>query len=145
MPATIWLSSPDYSVGPHSPINVLERSLAQIDEVDPSFAADIIVRRRRDTDAAWLRQALKPRCDVDAVSEDVMWLNNYVTNVDTNPERNAPFFRVTRGQLLDAALEQHRSSNRFDGARKLGQEPVAGILDDPAAAVGDCWINSLCQ
>lgn len=71
-----------------------------------------------------------------------MRLNDYVTNVNTNPESNAKFFYFVSIQLFDAALELHRSSNRFDGARKFGQEPVASILDDPAAMFPNCRINS---
>jgi hypothetical protein len=36
-------------------------------------------------------------------------------------------------KFLDAGLELHRGSNRFDRAGKLRQEPVAGVLHDGRA------------
>src|SRR5215218_6927830 len=79
---------PDHSIRPHRAINVLEGLLTQIDELDPSLALGVIVRRRRDTDAAGLCEALESSRDVDAISEDVVRLNDYVTNINANAESN---------------------------------------------------------
>ena len=67
-----------------------------------------------------------------------MGLDDYVADIDAHTESNAPVFRITNCKFLDAGLELHSSSNRFDRARKLRQEPVAGILHDAAAVFGDC-------
>jgi hypothetical protein len=45
---------------------------------------------------------------------------------------------------MDTVLELHRSSNRLDRARKLRQEPVAGILHDVAAVFCDYRLDSVC-
>jgi hypothetical protein len=45
---------------------------------------------------------------------------------------------------MDTVLELHRSSNRLDRARKLRQEPAAGILHDVAAVFCDYRLDSVC-
>ena len=72
-----------------------------------------------------------------------MGLDDYVADVDTYTESNTPVLRLSRCKFLDAGLELHSSSNRFDRAGKLSQEPVAGVLDDAAAVFGNCWGDSV--
>ena len=103
----------------------------------------MIVGRRRDADAAGLCDAFKPRRNVNAVAEDVVGLDNYVADIDAHTECNAPVFHVTDCKLVNAGLELHRSSDRFDRARKLRQEPVAGVLHDAAAVFGNCRGDSV--
>jgi hypothetical protein len=45
-------------------------------------------------DAARFCDALKPRCNIHAVPEDVMGLDNYVTDIDAHPESNPPVVRI---------------------------------------------------
>lgn len=79
------------------------------------------------------REALEPSRDVDAISEDVVRLNDYVTNVNANAESDALFIDLIACKLLDADLEQRRSSDRRDRARKFCQEAVARVVHDAAA------------
>jgi hypothetical protein len=64
--------------------------------------------------------------------------NDYVTDIDAYAEYNASLFHVTGCKLVNTRLELHRSSDGFDRARKLRQEPVAGVLHDTAAVFGNC-------
>ena len=95
----------------------------------------MIEDRLRDTYAAGFGDALKPRRDVNAVSKDVMGFDDDVADIEPHTEENAPVFRIADCKFLDAGLELHGSSDRFDRARKLRQEPVAGILHDAAAVL----------
>src|ERR1700693_489423 len=99
----------------------------------------------RDADTAGFGNALKPCRDVDAVPKDVMRLDDHVADVDAHTERNAPVFRIIHCKFMDTVLELHRSSNRLDRARKLRQEPVAGILHDVAAVFCDYRLDNVCQ
>jgi len=105
----------------------------------------LIVGRRRDADAAGFCDALKSRRDVDAISKDVMGLDNYVADIDAHAQSNASVFRVTNCKFLDAGLKLHSGPNRLDRARKLRQEPVASVLHDAATMSGDCWSNGVHQ
>ena len=65
---------PDHCIGPHRTGDVLEVLLAHIRELDPDFAENLIVSRRRDADAARFGDALKPRRNIDAVAKNVVRL-----------------------------------------------------------------------
>jgi len=77
----------DPGIRPHRVVDVLEVLLAKISELDPDLASDLIVGRSREADAARFGDALKPSRDVNAVSKDVMGLDDYVSDID--PTRKA--------------------------------------------------------
>ena len=74
-----------------------------------------------------------------------MRLDNYVADIDAHAESDAPVFRVTDCKFLDAGLKLHSSPNRFDRARKLRQEPVAGVLHDAATVFRNRRADSVRQ
>jgi hypothetical protein len=125
--------------------DVLKVLLAQIGELDAYLAPHLIVGRGRDTHAARFCDALKPRRDIDAISKDVVRLDDHVTDIDADAESNARLFRLADCKFLYAGLELHGSSNSFDRARKLRQDPVTSILHDAPAVLGDCRVDSLGQ
>src|SRR5690242_12939833 len=135
----------DYCIGPNRKGDVLEVLITYICELKADLTSDVVVGSRRDADAAWLCNALKSRRNVYAVAKYVMRFDNHVTDIDADAERNPPVFRIGGCQFFNTGLELHSGSNRFDSARKLRQEPVAGVLDDAAAVLGDCGINGVRQ
>jgi hypothetical protein len=126
-------SIPDYGIGPYRAGDVFEVLLAQIGKLGSDLAADLIVGGSRDADAARFGNALKPCRNVDAVAKDVMGLDDHVADIDAHTESNAPVFHVADCKFMNAGLELHGSSDRFDCARKFRQEPVASVLHDVAA------------
>ena len=102
----------DHGIGPHGTSDILEALLAQIGELDRDLASDLIVGGRRDADATGFGDALKPRCDVDAVSKDVVTLDEYVAEVDADPKSNTPVFHLAIDSLVDTGLKLHSSTNR---------------------------------
>jgi hypothetical protein len=56
----------------------------------------LVVGGRRDADAAGFCDALKPRRNVNAVSKDIMGLDNYVADIDANAEGDTPDFLPRR-------------------------------------------------
>src|SRR5262245_24794578 len=97
----------------------------------------------RNADTTGFGNGLKPCRDIDAAPEDVVRLDDNVSDVDTHTENKAPVFRFIRYKFMDTVLELHRSSDCFNRARKLRQEPVASVLHDAAAVFGDCRVDSL--
>jgi hypothetical protein len=59
-------------------IDVFEVLVTQIGELNADLASDMIVGGRRDSNATRLCNALQPGRDVNAISKDVMRLDNYV-------------------------------------------------------------------
>ena len=99
--------------------DILQNLLAAFLDVESYLVARVIEDRLRDTYAAGFGDALKPRRDVNAVSKDVMGFDDDVADIEPHTEENAPVFRIADCKFLDAGLELHGSSDRFDRARKL--------------------------
>jgi hypothetical protein len=79
MPSSVAATSmQDHGIGSDRARNVFEVLLSQIREFNADLALDMIVRRRRDTNTTGFCDALKARCNVSAVANNVMWLDNYV-------------------------------------------------------------------
>jgi len=110
---------PDHGIGPDRAGDVFQVLLAEISELNLDLAMDSIVGGRRNADAAGFCNALKPCRNVNSVSEDVMGFDDYVADVDADAESNTPVFRIASCKFMDAGLELHSSSNRFDRTRKL--------------------------
>src|SRR5208283_6057493 len=94
-------------------------------------------------DPTRLGQRLQPRCDVDAIAEDVVAIDDNVADVDPDTKLDPLFGRNTRVALGHATLHIDRTAHRIDYARELQQQAIAGGLDDPAAVFGDLWVNKL--
>src|SRR5260370_16786517 len=107
-----WIGGiPEHNIDPHRALDVFEVLFAQISELDVDLSADMIVNGEGNADAARFCDALKPRRDIDAISKDVMGLDDYVADVDTYTESNTPVLRLSRCKFLDPGLELHTSPN----------------------------------
>jgi hypothetical protein len=86
---------------------------------------------------------------------DVMWLDDYVADIDANTESEALVFRVPDRKFMNAGLELHRSAYRFNRTRKLRQNPspvfltmrppcsaIAGLTASIRSAVSLAWVAS---
>jgi hypothetical protein len=58
------------------------------------FSVDLIVDFGGDANSTRLSDRLQSCSYIDAVSKDVVRLDNYVPNIDTDPENNAPIFSI---------------------------------------------------
>ena len=70
----------------HRPRDVLEALLPSIDEVGRHLALHLPPSVLGNRDAAGFGDALDPRRDVDAVTKDVLALDDDVADIDANPE-----------------------------------------------------------
>jgi hypothetical protein len=127
---------PEHRIGSNRKADVFQVLLAQIGEFNADLALDVIVRRRRDADTTWFCDALKARRNVNAIAKDVVGLDNHVADIDADTESNTPVFRLSGRKLIDAGLKLYSGSNRFDRARKFGQESIPSVLHDAAAMFG---------
>src|SRR5260370_37327534 len=83
----IWAKPiPDHSVDRNRTANILEVLLTQIGELDCGLAAHLIVGGRRNADAARFGDALKSCRDIDAVSKNIMCVDDYVTDINSHTE-----------------------------------------------------------
>ena len=105
-------------------------SLTQIGELDSDLAANVVIGGRRDADAPGFGDALEPRCDIDAVTKDIIAFDEDITKVDPNPEQHTPVLRYALIAFGHHRLHGYRAFDRIDHRGKLNQHTVAGGLDD---------------
>jgi len=121
----------------HRPRDVLESLLAEIDKVHIDLAADMVMRRARDQNAAGLAKTLEPRGDVDSLAENVVALDQHVAEVDADPKDDALSFRSVGVALGHQLMNSGSAFDCGDDRGKFQQQPVAHRLDDPSARVRD--------
>jgi|SRR6516164_7879884 hypothetical protein len=92
-----------------------------------------------------LSQCLQTRRDIDAITEDVVFLNDHVTEVDANAEPDPALFGHFRLTVDHPALDLDRTAHGIDHARELGKEAVAGVFHGAAAVFSDFRINYLAE
>ena len=114
----------------HGAIDVLEALLTQLGELDRDLAANLIVGGRRDADATGRRDALKPRCDVDTVPENVVALDQDVSEIDPDPEEQPAIKGHPFVPLSHHGLHRDRTLDRIDHRRKFKQHPVPRALHE---------------
>ena len=89
---------------------------------------------------------LSSRAAMLTPSPKMSW-GSTITSPILMPTRNAMRLSSTSPIVssLMRALELHSSSDRFDRAWKLCQEPIAGVFHDAAAVFRDCGLDSVRQ
>ena len=92
--------------------------------------AHLVVHFVGNEDAARLGEGFEPRRDVDPVAKDVAVLDDDVAEIDADAEFDAFGGRHRDVALGHPALQFDRAAHRVDDAGKLGEEAVAGRLDD---------------
>jgi hypothetical protein len=115
--------------------NVLELLIAGILEGGVDLAADLPEGVIGDADAAGLGDPLQPRGDVDAIAEDVAFLDDDVADVNPDAQLDAPVGGLAGIALCHSALLRDSAAGGVHGAAELDQNAVAGPLDDPAAVL----------
>ena len=117
--------------------------LAQIVEFEGQPVAHLVVHGARDADPAGLGQRFEPRRDIDAVAQDVAVLGDHVAEVDADAKADASVVGETLVAIEHAALHFGGTAHRVDNAGELGQEAVAGGLDDAPLMLADFRIDQL--
>ena len=94
-----------------------------------------------DEHPAGIGQGFDPSGDVDAVSVDVVALDDHIAEIDADAQFDAVVRLSIRVPLGHRLLHRDPAADRIDDARKLHQHAVAGGLDDPAVMLGDFRIE----
>src|SRR5262249_25797765 len=118
-------------------LDVLQRSFAQIFELEFGLAPDLFERAFRQTHAARHALVLDARGHIHAVAEDVVVVADDVADVDADAKGD---LSVPAGHLL---LNGYGARHRVDRAGEFDQEAVAGRLDDPAPVLPNGRIDDV--
>jgi hypothetical protein len=91
--------------------------------------------------SSWLRQSLQTRCHIHAIAENVTSIDDDVADINANPELDALLIWYLGIALGHPALDIKSSAHCVHYAAKLGQQPIAGVLDNTAAVFGNLGID----
>ena len=123
--------------------DVLDRLFAQDFKRRRKIFCRLIVHRTRDIDLARLTQSLETSGDIDAITMNVVTLNNHITDIDADPEHYSAIF----GQGVIAPrhryLNGERVAHRIHGAPELDQNSVTARFDDASAVGGNPGVDNL--
>src|SRR5258706_1153361 len=101
--------------------DILDALVAEILEFDVvQSLADLIAHGARNTDAARLGEHFQPRRDVDAVAQDVVFLNDHVAQIDADAELHPPRRRDVGVASCHPALNLGGAQHRIGDAIRIG-------------------------
>src|SRR5712672_3093779 len=105
------------------------------------LAADLPVSVVGDADAARLSNSLQPRCDVDAVAKDIIFIDDDVADVDADAKFDPLALRYIDILFGHTALNFDGAACGLYGAAELDESAVPGILDDAPVMISDFGIK----
>jgi len=112
--------------------DVLETPFPQQAELQRQLVLDLIVNAPRDAHSARFGHGLDARRDIDAITQEVLALDDDVPKIHANAEPHA----LILGQMLvagaDRRLDFGRAADRFHCAREFGQDRIAGSIENAA-------------
>jgi hypothetical protein len=100
-------------------------------------AADVLISRRRNADAARFGDPFEPRGDVDAVADKVVALDDDVAKVDADAVDETPLNGNAGVALGRHPLNCKRAFDRRDEGSKFDEGAVAHRLEDAPVVRGD--------
>ncbi len=107
------------AVGAHRPCDVLDLLLAPVLECKVELVANLVAHDPADADATRLGQRFEAGGDVDAVAEDVAFIDDDVADIDADAELDAPIGRYANVAVGHLALNVDRAAHRVDDAGEL--------------------------
>ena len=90
---------------------------------------------------AGLSNSFEPRCDVDPIAEDVVLVENDITDVNADPKLNSGVLRDVGVLLNHASLNFNGTAHRIYCAGKLDEHSVASRFNDTTPMSGYCGID----
>jgi hypothetical protein len=127
----------------HRLVDVLELLRAELPEGERERLADLLVDRSGDAHAPWLGYLLKPRADIDPVSQQIASARDDIANVDSDPEPDTPVRSDLSARFQQPTLDRNGALDGIDRARELRQDAVPRSIGDPPPVLLDEGIHDL--
>ncbi len=119
------------------------QSKAEVDhEGGIDLAANLALCVIGNADPARLRDPLQPCGDVDAVTEDIIVIDDDVADVNADAEFDPRVLRYAAILCGHAALDLDRAAHCIHGTGELYQHAIARRLDDAPAMGGYSGVDS---
>src|SRR5271169_1480388 len=127
----------------HGTGDVLDVLLAEIGERQIELVTHLVARGARHGDAAGLADRFEAGRDIDAVPEYVVSVDDDVADIDANAQQERRSLGGWRAAPAQVALDADGAGDRVDRARELGEQAVAGGLDDASPVAGYSRIDAV--
>jgi hypothetical protein len=133
-------------IGQH-PVNsdrirdVLDLTVAERLIAANKFLLNLFVDAARDKDISRFGNSLKPRCNVDAITVDVIGFDNDISEVYSNSILYPPLAWERRIAPDHALLDNNGAADGFDRAVEHRQKAVAGIGNELAAVLCEVGLD----
>jgi hypothetical protein len=92
----------------------------------------VVVGCSGDQNTAWRAGLFQSGRHVDAVPQEVLAIDQYVAEIDSDTQDNPALIRDLRLPFRQLLLDYSRAGNSLDDGTELGDQAVAGQLDDAA-------------
>src|ERR1051326_4634290 len=103
-----------HCVKAHGPVNILEFSFPKVLEAEIRLSMDLFEGTRRQKDIARLALILNTRRDIDAITKNVVAVDNDLANIDSNSECDLQGSVAIA--LSHLSLQRHCAGHRVDHA-----------------------------
>ena len=128
-----------HCIEPHWPVDVLQRTLADVFESEAGLSPDLIERTVREAHSTRFAFTLDACRHIHAIAKDVVVVDDDVTDIDTDAK--VDLYDRSLVSLDHLGLHGHRARYGIYDACKLHQHAVAGRLNDAAIVLGDSRID----
>jgi len=123
--------------------DVLDRTLAQVLQIEVELPLDLIEDIACQADATGFRQGFEARRDVDAIAEDIAVLDDDVADIDADAKDDAPILYDSRIARPHCDLHIDGEGNGIDDAGELHERAVAHQFDSTAAILRHLGIEKI--
>jgi hypothetical protein len=134
-------AQPLHAPSAHRTCDVFDLLFADVGKPNLELAAHLLLHEVRHANATGIGQLLQACCDVHAVAEDVVAVNDDVANVYADAERDAVLPRDVGVVRSHRGLDADDAAHGINYARELQQQPVARRLDDAPAVLADFRVD----
>jgi hypothetical protein len=111
-------------------------------KIEPTL--DLAISVFGKTNSARLGDALKPRCDVDAVAHQIaVALLDHIAHMNADTELDPALGRHSGIAFDHRVLQFNGAAHRIDNAAEFDDAAVAGALDNAAAMHGDGRVDEI--
>jgi hypothetical protein len=95
----------------------------------------------RHADPTRLGKSLQARCNIDAISENVVAVDDDVTDIDANTELDPTILRDGIVALGHAPLDFYGAAHGINGTDKLDEDAITGAFDNPTVVLSNLEID----
>jgi hypothetical protein len=125
----------------NGPGNVFQVVLTEILKANCGAPTDLLHHDLRYQNLTGLRQRFQARCDVYAISVNVIAIKNHIAKIDSDSKAKAEIRRIGGTLYRQCFFDFYSARDSVSNARKFHKHAVAREFYDPTAMRNDFWVN----